>query len=170
MDEVGLDVCEKVGKIMQAGLGARAEANGLSHKLTASGALGRKNNKGFYLYDEKGKVTGRNPDVEALLPAKKTSMDESQLQARLFLPMVNEAAYCLSDKIVDKASTVDMGMIYGIGFPPFKGGLMKYADSEGAERLLAQMQQFASDVSQARYTPSPLLLEVAQSKRKFYDL
>lgn len=170
MDEVGLDVCEKVGKIMQQGLGVRAVANGLSHKLTQTGALGRKNNKGFYLYDEKGKVTGKNPEIEALLPTKNISMDETQLQMRMFLPMVNEAAYCLMDKIVDKAATVDMGMIYGTGFPPFKGGLMSWADTEGADRMLAMMQQFAAEISPERYAPAPLLVELAQSRRKFYEL
>lgn len=170
MDEVGLDVCEKVGKIMQEGLGARALASGLSHKLTESGALGKKNSKGFYLYDEKGQPTGVNPVVESLLPSTSSSMDELQLQLRLFLPMINEAAYCLMDKIVSKASVVDIAMIYGIGFPPFKGGLLTYADSEGLERVTAIMQQFASEVSAERYTPAPLLVELMQKKSSFYAL
>lgn len=170
MDEVGLDVCEKVGKIMQDGLGARALASGLSNKLTQSGALGKKNAKGFYLYDEKGQPAGLNPVVESLLPSKQTHMDESQLQLRLFLPMINEAAYCLSDKIVEKASVVDIAMIYGIGFPPFKGGLLTYADNEGLERIVAIMQQFASEVSPERYTPAALLMELMQNKSTFYSL
>ncbi len=170
MDEVGLDVCEKVGKIMQEGLGSRALASGLSHKLTESGALGKKNAKGFYLYDEKGQSTGVNPVVESLLPSTSTTIDELQLQLRLFLPMINEAAYCLMDKIVTKASVVDIAMIYGIGFPPFKGGLLTYADSEGLERVTAIMQQFASEVSAERYTPAPLLMELMQKKSTFYSL
>ncbi len=170
MDEVGLDVCEKVGKIMQEGLGARALASGLSHKLTESGALGKKNSKGFYLYDEKGQPTGPNPVVESLLPSSHTQIDELQLQMRLFMPMINEAAYCLMDKIVEKASVVDVAMIYGIGFPPFKGGLLTYADAEGLERITSVMQQFASEVSAERYTPAPLLLELMQKKSSFYSL
>lgn len=170
MDEVGLDVCEKVGKIMQQGLGSRAMASALSPKLTQTGALGKKNAKGFYLYDEKGKVLGRNPEVEALLPSKSMSMDEAQLQQRLFLPMINEAAYCLADKIIDKASVVDIGMIYGTGFPPFKGGLLTYADSLGAERVLAVLEMFSAEVSRERYQPAPLLVELARSKKRFYDL
>lgn len=170
MDEVGLDVCEKVGKIMEAGLGTRAKAAALSTRLTQTGALGRKNNKGFFLYDEKGKVAGRNPEIEALLPTKSLTIDETLLQMRLFLPMINEAAYCLADKIIDKASVVDLGMIYGTGFPPFKGGLLMYADKEGLDRILSAMQQFAAEVSQERYHPAPLLVELAQSKKRFYDL
>lgn len=170
MDEVGLDVCDKVGKIMQEGLGARAQASGLSHKLTESGALGKKNAKGFYLYDENGQPSGLNPVVESLLPSKQTHMDESQLQLRLFLPMINEAAFCLADKIVEKASVVDIAMIYGVGFPPFKGGLLTYADNEGLERIVAIMQQFSSEVSPERYTPAPLLRELMQNKSTFYSL
>lgn len=170
MDEIGLDVCEKVGKIMEKGLGARAKANKLAGKITESGALGKKNGKGFYLYDEAGKVKGSNPLVQALLPSKNISMDETQLQMRLFLPMINEAAYCLQDKIVDKAAVVDLAMVYGTGFPPFKGGLLRYADSEGLDRLLPFLQQFASEVNADRYAPAPLLVELARDKRRFYDL
>ncbi len=170
MDEIGLDVCEKVGKIMEKGLGARMTPNQLGQKVHAAGCLGRKNGKGFYLYDEKGKVTGRNPVVEAMLPGKRLSMEEVQIQMRLFLPMINEAAYCLQDKIVDKASAVDLAMVYGTGFPPFKGGLLRYADAEGPDRLLSVLQQFASEVSAERYHPAPLLVELAQGKRRFYDL
>lgn len=170
MDEIGLDVCEKVGKIMHQGLGERAHPNKLASEFVKSGALGKKNGKGFYLYDEKGKVTGRNDQVETFLPTQKKTMDETQLQMRLFLPMINEAAYCLMDKIVEKAAPVDLAMVYGTGFPPFKGGLLRYADSEGLDRLLAVLQQFSSEVSAERYAPAPLLQELAQTKRPFYDL
>lgn len=170
MDEIGLDVCEKVGKIMHNGLGERAMPNKLASEFVKSGALGKKSSKGFYLYDEKGKVSGKNAESETFLPSMKKSMDETQLQMRLFLPMINEAAYCLADKIVAKASAVDLAMVYGTGFPPFKGGLLKYADSEGPDRILAALQQFTSEVSQARYNPAPLLIELVQSKRLFYDL
>jgi 3-hydroxyacyl-CoA dehydrogenase/enoyl-CoA hydratase/3-hydroxybutyryl-CoA epimerase len=170
MDEIGLDVCEKVGKIMEQGLGGRAHASKLASMITGAKALGKKNGKGFYLYDEAGKVKGKNSVVEALLPTQKISIDETQLQMRLFLPMINEAAYCLQDKIVAKASQVDLAMVYGTGFPPFKGGLLRYADAEGAERLLPFLQQFAAEVDADRYAPAPLLVELAQGKRRFYDL
>lgn len=170
MDEIGLDVCEKVGKIMYQGLGERAHPNKLASEFVKSGALGKKNGKGFYLYDEKSKVTGKNAQVETFLPIEKKTMDETQLQMRLFLPMINEAAYCLMDKIVEQAAPVDLAMVYGTGFPPFKGGLLRYADSEGLDRLFAVLEQFASEVNRDRYAPAPLLKELAQNKRKFYDL
>jgi 3-hydroxyacyl-CoA dehydrogenase / enoyl-CoA hydratase / 3-hydroxybutyryl-CoA epimerase len=170
MDEIGLDVCVKVGKIMHEGLGARATPSELSNKLLDAKFLGKKNSKGFYLYDEKGKVTGKTPEVIKMLPSKRGLRDEMTIQMRLFLPMVNEAAYILDDKICDNASTVDIGMIYGTGFPPFKGGLLKWADSEGLDQIAQRLKNFAAEVSQERYQIAPFLARMIEEKRKFYDL
>lgn len=170
MDEVGIDVLVKVGKIMHDGLGERAYPSALSHKVVDAGMLGKKNSKGFYLYDEAGKQQGVNPDVLKILPQTKKEMDEIQIQMRVFLPMINEAANILADGIVQKASQVDLGVIYGIGFPPFKGGLMKYADTEGLDRILESIQHFADTVSKERYKPSDYLVNLVNQKKKFYDI
>jgi 3-hydroxyacyl-CoA dehydrogenase/enoyl-CoA hydratase/3-hydroxybutyryl-CoA epimerase len=170
MDEIGLDVCVKVGKIMSEGLGERANPSSLSTKLYEAKLLGKKNNKGFYLYDEKGKSTGKNPEISKLLPSKKKTMDEMMIQMRLFLPMVNEAAYILADKICDKAATIDIGMIYGTGFPPFKGGLLRWADQEGLEQIMERLNNFGKEVSAERYRVAPMLSLMVNDKRKFYDL
>ncbi len=170
MDEIGLDVCVKVGKIMHDGLGERALPSSLSTKLFEAKLLGKKNNKGFYLYDDKGKVIGRNLDIAKLLPAKKIRKDEMEIQMRLFLPMVNEAAYIFADKIVDKAATVDVGMIYGTGFPPFRGGLCKWADQEGLDQIAERLNNFSKEVSSERYQMAPFLSMMINDKKKFYDL
>lgn len=170
MDEIGLDVCVKVGKIMHEGLGERAIPSSLSTKLYEEKLLGKKNSKGFYLYDEKGKVTGKNPEITKIISSKKIRKNEFEIQMRLFLPMVNEAAYIFADRIVDKASTVDIGMIYGTGFPPFRGGLCRWADQEGLEQIAERLNNFAQDVSQARYQIAPFLSMMIADKRKFYDL
>ena len=170
MDEVGLDVCYKVGKVMHDGLGERALPSNLSTALYDSKLLGKKSGKGFYIYDEKGKVTGKNPEALKLLPQKKIRKDEMEIQMRLFLPMVNEAAYIFADRIVDKADTVDIGMIYGTGFPPFRGGLCKWADQEGLDQIAERLNNFAKDVSEARYQIAPFLQMMINDKKKFYDL
>ncbi len=170
MDEIGLDVCVKVGKIMHDGLGERALPSELSTKLYEAKLLGKKNNRGFYLYDEKGKVTGKNPDVVKLLTSKKIRKDEMELQMRLFLPMVNEAAYIFADRIVEKAATVDIGMIYGTGFPPFRGGLCRWADQEGLDQIAERLNNFTKDVSATRYMIAPFLAMMVNDKKKFYDL
>lgn len=169
MDEVGLDVCAHVGEIMEKGLGARAKACSLSHLAVEKEFLGKKNKKGFYLYDDKGKQLEVNPELQALLPKKSKSMDETTIQMRVFLPMINEAASILDEKIVDNAGVVDLGLIFGIGFPPFRGGLLRYADAEGLDRVVEAINQFAETVDKDRYELSSYLKDLADNKKKFYE-
>jgi 3-hydroxyacyl-CoA dehydrogenase/enoyl-CoA hydratase/3-hydroxybutyryl-CoA epimerase len=88
---------------------------------------------------------------------------------RLFLPMINEASRILEEGLVKNASTVDLGMIFGTGFPPFRGGLLKYADNEGLENILRELENFASTVSAERFAPAPLLKKLVQEKKTFYE-
>ncbi|QDK41657.1 fatty oxidation complex subunit alpha [Bacteriovorax stolpii] len=169
LDEVGIDVAVKVGKVMHDGLGARAYPSKMSGKLSEKNFLGKKTSKGFYLYDEKGKVTGPNPEVEELLPKEKKKMSESELQMRLFLPMINEAAAILKDGIVETAADVDLGLIFGIGFPPFRGGLLRYADSEGLDKILGALKNFSETVDRERYTPNSYLTDLVETKTTFYE-
>lgn len=169
LDEVGIDVAVKVAKVMHDGLGARAYPSKFSHKLAEKNFLGKKNSKGFYLYDEKGKVTGPNPEVEPLLPTEKKKMSEADIQMRLFLPMINEAAAILKDGIVNTAADVDLGLIFGIGFPPFRGGLLRYADSEGLEKILGALKNYRDTVNADRYAPSSYLEELVEAKMTFYE-
>ncbi|MBD66065.1 MAG: fatty acid oxidation complex subunit alpha FadJ [Halobacteriovoraceae bacterium] len=169
MDEVGLDVCAHVGEIMEEGLGARAKANKLSQKAVEKNLLGKKNRKGFYLYDEEGKSEGVNPEMEKLLPQNTKTLDETEIQMRVVLPMINEAAAILSENIVQSAADVDLGLIFGIGFPPFRGGLLRYADNEGLDRISTAIERFSSEVSAERYQLHPYLKELVEKKKKFYD-
>lgn len=169
LDEVGIDVAVKVAKVMYDGLGERAHPSKFSLKLSEKNFLGKKNSKGFYLYDEKGKVTGQNPEVDPLLPAEKKKMSEADLQMRLFLPMINEAAMILKDGIVTTAADVDLGLIFGIGFPPFRGGLLRYADSEGLDRILNAIKNFQETVDKDRYAPSSYLEDLVATKTSFYE-
>lgn len=170
MDEVGLDVCAHVGEIMEKGLGERAKACDLSHLALDKGLLGKKNMKGFYLYDDAGKQLEVNSEMQKLLPSKKIQMDETTIQMRVFLPMINEAANILDEKIVDNAGTVDLGLIFGIGFPPFRGGLLKYADAEGLDRISKAINEFASSVDSKRYEMSSYLKNLVDNKKKFYEI
>ena len=131
-------------------------------------SFGKKNIKGFYLYDENGKSTGVNPAVSQKLNSSK-KMDVIDIQMRMILPMINEAAYILEDEIVKNAQDVDLGLVFGIGFPPFRGGLLKYADSEGLDRLLKAIEGFENSVSSERFKPAPYLVNLVRNKTKFYD-
>jgi 3-hydroxyacyl-CoA dehydrogenase/enoyl-CoA hydratase/3-hydroxybutyryl-CoA epimerase len=169
LDEVGIDVAVKVAKILHDGLGDRAKSSGLSAKMVEKGLLGRKSSKGFYNYDESGKPTGANEEALGLLPSKKISMSESEIQMRVVLPMINEAAIILDEKLVDGPDDVDLGLIFGIGFPPFRGGLLRYADSEGLDRILNAINKYSESVDFDRYQPSPYLKNLVENKKKFYD-
>ena len=169
LDEVGLDVAVKVSKVMHEGLGERAHPSKFSNLLVDKKFYGKKSAKGFYLYDEKGKVTGPNTEIEELFPSTKKKMSETDLQMRLFLPMINEAAMILNEGIVNRAEEVDLGLIFGIGFPPFRGGLLRYADSEGLDKILAALKDFSETVNKERYLPSSYLEELVENKITFYE-
>ena len=132
-------------------------------------AGGEKTGKGFYNYDKSGKEVGLNEEVAALLPKTKKEMDETEIQMRVFLPMINEAAYILDEGIVENASVVDLGLIFGIGFPPFRGGLLRYADSEGISRILDAIKKFSTSIDEDRYRPSKYLINLVENNQNFYS-
>jgi len=169
LDEIGIDVGEKVAKILHEGLGDRAQSNNQSSVMVEKNFLGKKTSVGFYQYDESGKSQGVNPEMEKLLSQDK-KMDKTEIQMRVILPMINEAAYILEEGIVETASDVDLGLIFGIGFPPFRGGLLRYADSEGLDRIYKALEGFKDTVSSDRYTPAPFLESLVKEKKRFYHL
>jgi 3-hydroxyacyl-CoA dehydrogenase/enoyl-CoA hydratase/3-hydroxybutyryl-CoA epimerase len=83
--------------------------------------------------------------------------------------MINEAATILHDGIVKTAGEVDLGLIFGIGFPPFRGGLLRYADSEGLDKIHSALKNFSETVDRERYTPSSYLTDLVESKTTFYE-
>jgi 3-hydroxyacyl-CoA dehydrogenase/enoyl-CoA hydratase/3-hydroxybutyryl-CoA epimerase len=168
LDEIGIDVAEKVAKIIHKGLGDRAKPSTNSHMMSEAKFYGKKTKKGFYLYDDSGKEIGPNEEVTKRLKQDK-KMDEVDIQMRVFLPMINEAAYILQEGIVSHARFVDLGLIFGTGFPPFRGGLLRYADSEGPQRILRAIEGFANSVDAERYRPAQLLHDLVRDKKKFYE-
>ena len=168
IDEIGFDVMEKVGGIIYEGLGERLKPSELGKKITNTGLLGKKGGQGFYQYDEKGKVVGPTEQIQLLLNSSKKKMDESELQMRMFLPMINEASYLLQEGITDDPGTVDLGLIFGIGFPPFRGGLLRYADSEGSKRIGEALNKFSSSVNESRFALSDYMKDLMKGNKTFY--
>jgi 3-hydroxyacyl-CoA dehydrogenase/enoyl-CoA hydratase/3-hydroxybutyryl-CoA epimerase len=171
LDEVGIDVGAKVGKILHAAFGDRMAPPESLEKLVADGRLGRKAKKGFYLYGEekKGKKREVDPTVYDLLPGgrarRKLSHDE--IAERVVLQMVNEAIRCLGEGILRSARDGDVGAVFGLGFPPFRGGPFRYADAVGPKALLDRLERW-QDKFGARFEPAPLLVEHARSGRPFH--
>jgi 3-hydroxyacyl-CoA dehydrogenase/enoyl-CoA hydratase/3-hydroxybutyryl-CoA epimerase len=167
MDEVGIDVGAKVGKILHEAFGDRmAPPKGLE-ALVAEGRLGRKSRKGFYTYGGKKKEVDES--VYDLLPGgrvrKKVSRDE--IAERTVLQMVNEAIRCLGEGILRSPRDGDVGAIFGLGFPPFLGGPFRYADAIGARALLDRLERW-HDKFGDRFEPAPLLVEHARAGTRFH--
>jgi 3-hydroxyacyl-CoA dehydrogenase/enoyl-CoA hydratase/3-hydroxybutyryl-CoA epimerase len=165
-DEVGVDVAEKVAKILHKTMADRMAESDLLPKLLEEGRLGKKANKGFYIYSTGKKAN--DPRVEGLITVKdKTYLNDDELIQRMIYPMINEAARCLDEGIAQSARDVDIGMIFGTGFAPFRGGLLGYAEKEGLNKVVKKLSAFKNDFGN-RFTPSDSLLKFEQ-KGKFYD-
>jgi 3-hydroxyacyl-CoA dehydrogenase/enoyl-CoA hydratase/3-hydroxybutyryl-CoA epimerase len=169
LDEVGIDVGAKISPILLNELGERFTAPAAFDRLLADGRKGRKAEKGFYLYGAKAKgkkqVDASVYNVLSLNPVAKLSGD--QIALRCVVQMLNEAVRCLEEGIISSARDGDIGAIFGIGFPPFLGGPFRYIDQMGAATLVAHLRSFESRFG-ARFAPSKLLLEKAETNSTFY--
>jgi 3-hydroxyacyl-CoA dehydrogenase/enoyl-CoA hydratase/3-hydroxybutyryl-CoA epimerase len=171
MDEVGHDVCVKVLKIFQQSLGERIQISPLIKRVGLSGRLGKKSFKGFYLYDEKGKEEGLDPDIYNVLglATPTTNLSSKECVDRGLLLMINEASRALyEDHIVETPAELDLAMIMGTGFPPFRGGLLRYADSLGAKTIVEQLNHYSSQQG-IRFSPSDSIRKMAEGEDCFYS-
>ena len=168
LDDIGLDVAVKAGEILQAAFPNRIKAAG-DEALASAGRLGRKSGAGFYDYVD-GKRGEPSKEAYSLLGVQRRESSPHSAGVvidRLVLPMINEAAYCLAEGVVASAAKLDLAMIFGTGFPPFRGGLLRYADALGLERVRATLAEMAAGLG-TRYLPAPLLAEMAQAGDRFY--
>jgi 3-hydroxyacyl-CoA dehydrogenase/enoyl-CoA hydratase/3-hydroxybutyryl-CoA epimerase len=94
-------------------------------------------------------------------------MDRKEMAERVALQMVNEALRCLADGILRSPRDGDVGAVFGLGFPPFRGGPFRYVDREGAGTVLRKLEALASRHG-TRFTPAPLLVDLARGSRKLY--
>ena len=209
MDEVGLDVCVKVLKIFKEAFSDRIEIPSLVTKISETDhRLGKKNSKGFYKYDSKGrelefdsgiykdlglnsikskdkdrdkdkdrgkgkdrdrgKDRGKGKDRNRDRDKGKNKLTENECIERGIYTMINEASRAFhEDKIVETPQEVDLAMIMGTGFPPFRGGLLKYADSVGAKEIVSQLEVYESKYGR-RFKPADSLIRMAQEGKNFY--
>jgi len=169
LDDVGIDVATKGGETLAAAFPDRMPTDPAFAKLVGTGRLGRKSGKGFYLYEGDHR-RGPDPSVFADLGLPAPSGPKAppeEIVRRLVWPMVNEAAFCLADGIVESPAKLDLAMIFGTGFPPFHGGLCGYADAVGVPVIVEGLTRLASEKG-PRFAPAPLLSEFARTGRTFY--
>jgi 3-hydroxyacyl-CoA dehydrogenase/enoyl-CoA hydratase/3-hydroxybutyryl-CoA epimerase len=168
MDTVGLDICSKVMHSAHEAYGDRLSPPKILKFIEDNKLLGMKSKKGIYLWDDNGRRTIINPDVAAALGVQtKIKMERGVIQERLVLVLINEAARLLEENVATQPWQVDLSMIMGTGLPPDRGGVLRYADSLGIATVVQKLQ-WLSKVAGENYTPSALLVSMAQKGETFY--
>ncbi|HEU4628849.1 MAG TPA: fatty acid oxidation complex subunit alpha FadJ [Gemmatimonadaceae bacterium] len=169
LDEVGLDVAGKVATVLSEAFGARMPRSRSLQRVLEAGRTGRKGRSGFYLYDKRGKKGAVDASVYTLLPTGPTRLDRpaGEMQQRLVLAMVNEAARCLDEGVLRSPRDGDVGAVFGIGFPPFRGGPFRYVDAVGAPRIVKQLEELEARFPD-RFAPATPLLRMAARGERFY--
>lgn len=168
MDTVGLDIAGHVLDSIYQALGERFAPPARVAGLRALSLLGQKGGAGFYLYDDSGK-TGPNPDAVALFSAMPVIKSALEIQDRLMLIMINEASRLLASGVAADADAIDLAMVFGTGFPPFRGGLLKYADAMGSIILEQKLSCLHAMHPEGNYEPSSIIKMLAGSRLSFYS-
>jgi 3-hydroxyacyl-CoA dehydrogenase/enoyl-CoA hydratase/3-hydroxybutyryl-CoA epimerase len=166
LDQVGIDVAHKVSVILGDAFGDRIRPPRVLEAAYHEKRLGKKSGCGFYKWagEKRGRV---DPTVYALVNDRGGRIvPEAEAVDRMVLPMVNEAALCLLEGIARTPADVDLAMVMGTGFPPFRGGLLRYADSLTLVEVVQRMDRLSA-VHGARFRPVPLLRDLARSGRTF---
>lgn len=167
LDQVGMDVASRVARTLNEAYGRGESAVELLEKLAAAKRFGVKNGKGFYLYQDGKPVP--DPEIDQLVrPQGRIRPAGEEICLRTLLPMVNEAARCLEEEVVGRPGDVDLGMILGTGFPPFRGGLLRYADGIGIGKIVSLLEVMASRYGE-RMAPAELLLEMTRRGKNFFS-
>jgi 3-hydroxyacyl-CoA dehydrogenase len=166
LDEVGLDVARKVAGVLGAAFPGRMPASTTLDRMLEAKRLGRKSGLGFYRH--RGKQRRPDPAVRQLLGLRRMrrSPGPEALSERMVLAMINEAARCLEERVVTDAGMLDVAMIFGAGFPPFRGGLLRHADTLGLPKVEARLVALQAEKGE-RFKPADLLARLAQAGGTF---
>jgi 3-hydroxyacyl-CoA dehydrogenase/enoyl-CoA hydratase/3-hydroxybutyryl-CoA epimerase len=174
IDEVGIDVSRHAGAALHEALGDRLEPSPVLTRVGQTDRLGKKGGRGFYRY-ERGKASGVDETIYAALelpePGRSAGpeSDEMELRRRLMLPMINEAARILDEGVARCAADVDLAMIMGTGFPPFRGGLLRFADAMHPRGVVDRLRELER-AHGPRFAPAPVLERMAAEDRGgFYE-
>ncbi len=174
IDEIGVDIAIDIGNTLEKAYGRRDHVSALLLWLRDGQMLGRKSGAGFYKYE--GKVQAPNDSLTrwrrsdaSSLAAKQISGEgaAATLSNRLVFLMVNEAARCVEEKVVDSAEDVDYGMILGTGFAPFRGGPLRFAEHFGLNKVVDELERLAQ--TEEKFLPCEMLKKHARDETKFYE-
>lgn len=174
-DVVGMDTSHHVGDVLAEGYPDRMAKTFRTalDVMYENKRFGQKNGVGFYKYetDPKGKPV-KKPDpqsyelIKSVQPNGPKDLGDEEIVDRLMLPMIIETARCLEEGIVESVPEADMGLIMGIGFPPFRGGALKYADTLGLKTVVEKAKRYES--LGKLYEPTAKMKEMAAAGKKYY--
>ena len=163
-DTVGVDIGYKVATILNESYGDRMPVCSLISEMYEKKLLGIKTDAGFYEYNSKEKSVNQNV-ISMLQTNTKITYDDDIVKRCIYI-MINEASRCLEEKIVTEASIIDFAMITGTGFPPYKGGLLTYANDVGLDNILTSLEKYEKEFG-SRFTPSNLLRKLVETNKNF---
>ncbi len=170
LDEVGIDVGAHIVVTLNEAFGDRIPLLDNVNSVVDDNRKGKKNKRGFYDYSAESKGKKVDESIYSVIgvnnPASK-HMSSQAIAERIILVMLNEAAFCLNDKVLRSARDGDIGAIFGLGFPPFLGGPFRYMDTLGIEQVVSKLNVLEKSYGE-RFTPAPILLELVKSKKTFY--
>ena len=175
LDEVGIDVGGKVGQVLNEAFGERMAPSEAMRSVVLAGRTGRKGRLGFYKYDASGKKGAADDTMYGLIGGTgaaerarlSLTIDAKDIVRRCVLAMVNEAARCLDEGILRSPRDGDVGAVFGIGFPPFRGGPFRYVDARGADTIVRELEEL-NDRYPPRFEPADVLVKMARAHRRFY--
>lgn len=167
LDEVGLDVALKASVVLHEAFGERLRPVDVLGRLTQEGRLGRKSGRGFYKYGGRKKVVDPKA-LEILGAGSEPDVPVDDIRRRLIYSMLNEAVRALDEGVVRSARDGDIGAVFGIGFPPFRGGPLRYLDALGADHAVSVLAELSAQYGD-RFAPAGRLEEMARSGQTFYQ-
>ncbi|MBL7178472.1 MAG: enoyl-CoA hydratase/isomerase family protein [Desulfobacteraceae bacterium] len=171
-DFTGIDIGYHVGKNFEKSFGKRWKMSPILERVYQTGCYGRKTGAGWYDYS--GEETVPNPKVlevietylkENGIASKEVSSKE--IVNRMLARAINEAVYMIQEGICDRPQDMDLAMIYGTGFPPYRGGILRYADAWGLHNVCEHLVKLEAEHG-VRFSPAILLIEMAKSGDTFY--
>ena len=168
LDEVGIDVGFKVQPVLANAYGERMQSPAMLQTLIDNQRFGKKAKRGFYDYSDRGKGKTIDATVYDLLNIKsQTSLTSTEIINRCITPLLNEAVLCLEQQVIQNTRDGDIGAVFGIGFPPFRGGPFRYIDSLGIDKLLDTLRHYQQQYGE-RFTPATRLVAMAEQGEQFW--
>ncbi|RJX34732.1 MAG: 3-hydroxyacyl-CoA dehydrogenase [Desulfarculus sp.] len=172
-DLTGIDINYHVNKTFEKRLGPRYAVHPLTEAIYQVGDYGRKTGRGYLDYSQNPPVP--NPRVvEAVIKyymehkVQPREMSQQEIIDAMLAGGINEAAYMIQEGICDRPADMDLAMIYGTGFPPYRGGILRYADKWGLPKVVAKLKELEARYG-VRYQPAQLLEDMAASDKTFYQ-